>query len=89
MGRDSAGRRPFNGANEKLQTDVHFRDLLLFYEYFHGDNGSGLGAAHQTGWTGMAAKLVQQLSEYEGTAKSPLEWSYDAAPSADAFLTRL
>ncbi len=87
--RGADGRRPFNGANAKLQTDPHFRDLTLFYEYFHGDNGSGLGAAHQTGWTGLIAKLVQQLSEYEGAGKSPLEWSFDAAPTADAFLTRL
>jgi hypothetical protein len=79
---DAAGRRPFNGGNAKLQEDPHFRDLLLFYEYFHGDNGAGLGAAHQTGWTGLVAKLIQQLSEYESAGKSPLEWQYDAMPSA-------
>jgi hypothetical protein len=74
------GRRPFNGGVEKLQRDPHFRDLLLFYEYFHGDNGAGLGASHQTGWTGLVAKLIQQLSEYESAGKSPLEWHYEATP---------
>ncbi|MES2734496.1 MAG: glucosidase [Bacteroidota bacterium] len=57
--RDENGRRTFFGENEKLQTDPHFRDYILFYEYFHGDNGSGLGASHQTGWTGLIAKLLQ------------------------------
>jgi hypothetical protein len=56
--RGSSGRRPVNGENEKLQTDPHFRDYILFYEYFHGDNGRGVGASHQTGWTGLIAKLV-------------------------------
>jgi hypothetical protein len=77
------GRRPFNGVATKLQTDPHFRDLILFYEYFHGDNGAGLGASHQTGWTGLVAKLIQQLAEYEGTGKSPLEWKYQATPTDD------
>jgi hypothetical protein len=53
-------RRPVFGGSEKLQTDPHFRDHILFYEYFHGDNGAGLGASHQTGWTGLVAKLIQQ-----------------------------
>jgi hypothetical protein len=74
------GRRPVNGGAEKLR-DPHFRDLLLFYEYFHGDNGAGIGASHQTGWTGLVAKLVQQLSEYESAGKSPLEWHYEAIPA--------
>ena len=47
------------GGSEKFQSDPHWRDLLLFYEYFHGDNGAGLGASHQTGWTGMVASLIQ------------------------------
>ncbi|MGB6303408.1 MAG: glucosidase, partial [Acidobacteriaceae bacterium] len=50
--RDSAGRRPVYGGTEKFQTDPHWKDYLLFFEYFHGDNGAGLGASHQTGWTG-------------------------------------
>jgi hypothetical protein len=52
------GRRPVFGGPSKLQTDPHWRDHLLFYEYFHGDNGAGLGASHQTGWTGVVAKLI-------------------------------
>ena len=59
--RDATGRRPVNGGAEKFQTDPHWRDCLLFYEYFHGDNGAGLGASHQTGWTGVVAKLIQMF----------------------------
>ena len=54
------GRRPVYGALEKFQTDPHWKDLILFYEYFHGDNGAGIGASHQTGWTGLVAKLIEQ-----------------------------
>ena len=57
------GRRPVYGGTEKFQQDPHWRDLVLFYEYFHGDNGAGLGASHQTGWTGLVAKLIQQSGE--------------------------
>jgi hypothetical protein len=57
--RDSSGRRPVYGGAEKFQSDPHFRDHLLFYEYFHGDNGAGIGASHQTGWTGLVARLAQ------------------------------
>ncbi len=57
------GRRPVFGENELFQTDPHWRNLLLFHEYFHGDNGAGLGASHQTGWTGLVAKLIQQSGE--------------------------
>ena len=57
--RDASGKRAVFGNNHKLQTDPHFRDLLQFHEYFHGDNGRGVGAAHQTGWTGLIAKLMQ------------------------------
>ncbi len=70
---DDHGDRPLNdqqnGKKSKFHTDPHWKDLVLFYEYFHGDNGSGLGASHQTGWTGLVAKLIQQLSEYSD--KSP------------------
>jgi hypothetical protein len=58
--RDESGRRPVFGGNEKMQNDPHWRDYILFYEYFHGDNGAGLGASHQTGWTSLVAKLIQQ-----------------------------
>jgi hypothetical protein len=61
--RDGDGRRPVFGESDKYQTDPHFRDHVLFYEYFHGDNGSGVGASHQTGWTGLVAKLLQQSGE--------------------------
>ena len=61
--RDSQGRRAVFGGTEKFQTDPHFRDHILFYEYFHGDNGAGLGASHQTGWTALVAKLLQQSGE--------------------------
>jgi len=61
--RDEDGRRPVFGRNEKLQSDPHFRDHLLFYEYFHGNDGSGIGASHQTGWTALVAKLIQQSGE--------------------------
>jgi hypothetical protein len=57
--RDEQGRRAVFGDNAKLQSDPHFRDHLLFHEYFHGDNGRGVGASHQTGWTGAIAKLLQ------------------------------
>jgi hypothetical protein len=56
--RDEKGRRPVFGNYEKLQTEPHFKDYILFYEYFHGDNGRGVGAAHQTGWTGLIGKLL-------------------------------
>jgi hypothetical protein len=61
--RDAAGRRPVYGGTDKFQSDPHWRDLVLFYEYFHGDNGAGIGASHQTGWTGLVAKLLQQSGE--------------------------
>ena len=57
--RDEEGRRPVYGAAPKFQEDPHWRDYILFYEYFHGDNGAGLGASHQTGWTGVIARLMQ------------------------------
>jgi hypothetical protein len=56
--RDAKGRRPVFGNNEKMQHDPHFKDYLLFFEYFDGDNGKGLGASHQTGWTGLVSKLL-------------------------------
>ncbi|MGC2512133.1 MAG: glucosidase [Acidobacteriaceae bacterium] len=64
--RDSAGRRPVYGGTEKFQTDPHWKDYLLFFEYFHGDNGAGLGASHQTGWTGAIAKIIQIFGHMDG-----------------------
>jgi hypothetical protein len=57
--RDESGRRPVYGGTERFQTDPQWKDYILFYEYFHGDNGAGLGASHQTGWTGLVAKLIE------------------------------
>jgi hypothetical protein len=57
------GKRPVNGANSIYAEDPHWRDLILFHEFFHGDDGSGVGASHQTGWTGLVAKLLQQSGE--------------------------
>ncbi|MGF1535640.1 MAG: glucosidase [Elainellaceae cyanobacterium] len=61
---DESGRRPTYGGIEALQFDPHWKDLVLFHEYFHGDNGAGIGAGHQTGWTALVAKLIQQYCEY-------------------------
>ena len=58
--RGADGRRRIYGGTEKFQQDPHWRDLLLFNEYFHGDNGAGLGANHQTGWTGLVANLIDE-----------------------------
>ena len=64
--RDKSGRRPVYGGTEKFQTDPHWKDYILFYEYFHGDNGAGLGASHQTGWTGIVAKLIELFGRLDG-----------------------
>ncbi len=69
--RDGAGNRPFNGGDRRLQTDPHFRDRYLFHEYFDGDDGAGLGASHQTGWTALVAKLIQQIGEYSEPGARP------------------
>ncbi|HUK17710.1 MAG TPA: hypothetical protein VLW65_14900 [Bryobacteraceae bacterium] len=66
--RDEAGRRPVYGGTRKFQTDPHWKDYLLFYEYFHGDNGAGLGASHQTGWTGLVAKLIELFGKLDGAS---------------------
>ena len=63
---DKSGRRPVYGSTEKFQTDPHWKDYILFYEYFHGDNGAGLGASHQTGWTGVVAKLIELFGKMDG-----------------------
>jgi hypothetical protein len=60
---NKSGHRPVYGGASRFQTDPHWRDLILFYEYFHGDNGAGIGASHQTGWTGLVATLIQHLGE--------------------------
>ena len=60
--RDSQGRRAVFGTNEKFQSDPHWRDYVPFYEYFHGDTGAGVGASHQTGWTALVTKMIDELS---------------------------
>src|SRR3974377_2103392 len=77
--RDKNGQRPVYGGIEKFQADPNWRDNILFYEYFHGDNGAGLGASHQTGWTGLVAKLIQLFGMLD--AKELLE-SSSGAPFA-------
>jgi hypothetical protein len=69
--RDKDGRRPVYGGTRKFQEDPHWRDLILFYEYFHGDNGAGLGASHQTGWTGVIARAMHLFAT--STAEQFLE----------------
>jgi hypothetical protein len=71
--RDEKGRRPVFGDLEKFQTDPHWRDLVLFHEYFNGDSGAGIGASHQTGWTGIVTKLMQQSGESHARRKSKSE----------------
>jgi hypothetical protein len=64
--RNKDGQRPVYGGTTKFQNDPHWRDLILFYEYFHGDNGAGLGASHQTGWTGLIATLLDLFGRLDG-----------------------
>lgn len=68
--RDDAGRRPVFGGAELFQHDPEWSDHLLFYEYFHGDNGAGIGASHQTGWTGLVAKLLLQQAQKQVARKA-------------------
>jgi hypothetical protein len=75
--RDEQGRRPVYGGTEKFQNDPFWHDNILFYEYFHGDNGAGLGASHQTGWTGLVAKLIELYGFLD--AKRVLELGRGAA----------
>jgi hypothetical protein len=73
--RDESGRRPVHGGARKFQEDPHWRDLIFFYEFFHGDNGAGLGASHQTGWTGLVAPLLDLFGRLtpEDALESPRE----------------
>src|SRR5258707_113717 len=61
--RSAGGDRPVYGGLDKFQSDPHWRDLIYFHEFFHGDNGAGIGASHQTGWTALVAKLIAQSGE--------------------------
>jgi hypothetical protein len=70
------GKRPLYGATEKFQTDPHWRDFVLFHEYFHGDNGAGIGASHQTGWTGCVS-LLSMLTGSVAAMASAIDGSRD------------
>ena len=78
--RDAAGRRPVYGGTQKFQEDPHWRDLVLFYEYFHGDNGAGLGASHQTGWTAVIPGMMHLFANLRAEQVLARE------PMAEAFL---
>jgi len=78
--KDENGRRPVYGGAGKFQDDPNWRDCLLFYEYFHGDNGAGLGASHQTGWTGVVARTLHLFATM--TAERTLEGSKKSYPEA-------
>jgi hypothetical protein len=84
--RNKKGKRPVYGGAEIFQTDPHWRDLILFYEYFHGDNGAGLGASHQTGWSGAVAKIIQIYGFLD--AKILLEGGVKAAFEKDLKILR-
>jgi hypothetical protein len=77
--RDAQGRRPVYGGTQKFQEDLHWRDYLLFYEYFHGDNGAGFGASHQTGWTGVIARAMHVFAT--STAEEVLELGKASGPA--------
>ncbi|WP_373528572.1 glucosidase [Nostoc sp.] len=68
---NASGQRPVYGGIQKFQNDPHWQNLILFHEYFHGDNGAGIGASHQTGWTGLVAQLIQQFGECEVQSQEP------------------
>jgi hypothetical protein len=65
--KDKKGKRPVHGAERKFQEDPHWKDYPLFYEYFHGDTGVGVGASHQTGWTGAIARIMHLFASYDAS----------------------
>ncbi len=83
--RDATGRRPVYGGAAKFQVDPHWRDHILFYEYFHGDNGAGLGASHQTGWTGTVARVIQLFGYLNAQAYLEFESGGGSAPLAASY----
>ena len=80
--RDASGKRPVYGGTKKFQEDPYWKDYILFYEYFHGDNGAGLGASHQTGWTGLIARSLDLF------ARMDAEFASQSPATAIAELTR-
>lgn len=81
--RDESGKRPVYGGTKKFQEDPHWKDYILFYEYFHGDNGAGLGASHQTGWTGTIARIMDVFAR-----GSAADWLRTAKGDIAAQMTR-
>jgi hypothetical protein len=90
--RDGKGRRPVFGSAEKFQTDPNWRDHLLFFEYFHGDTGAGIGASHQTGWTGLVATLIELFRSVDGAEFLELgknaAFARDSAPAPEPEVSR-
>jgi hypothetical protein len=82
--RNDDGRRPVFGGTDTFQRDPHWRDYLLFYEYFHGDNGAGLGASHQTGWTGIIARSLHLFASvtHEGVLETGKRAYFETAAEA-------
>ena len=86
---DATGRRPVFGGTERIHQDPNWKDLVLFYEYFHGDNGAGLGASHQTGWTGLVARVIQGLGYFQpedllsNAIQGQLVYAMERQPTAD------
>jgi hypothetical protein len=74
--RDESGRRPVYGGSARFQSDPHWRDLILFYEYFHGDNGAGIGASHQTGWTAIVAVLIELFGRLTERSSWRRAWAW-------------
>ena len=81
--RDASGNRPVYGGTKKFQEDPHWKDYILFYEYFHGDNGAGLGASHQTGWTGIIARVLDLFAR-----GSAADWLQTSKGDLGARMTR-
>ncbi|HEY6867806.1 MAG TPA: glucosidase, partial [Candidatus Eisenbacteria bacterium] len=84
--RDGEGRRPVYGGSRKFQEDPHWRDLILFYEYFHGDDGAGLGASHQTGWTGIVARMMHLFATT--TSEQVIAKGHEAVVEVEPALSR-
>jgi hypothetical protein len=70
---DRSGRRPCHGADDRFAKDPHWKDLLLFHEYFHGDTGRGVGASHQTGWTALVVRCIEDLARARNEAPATVE----------------
>ncbi len=70
---DSEGRRPCHGTDPRFASDPHWKDLVLFHEYFHGDNGRGVGASHQTGWTALVVRCIEDMARRRGERDTPAQ----------------